>query len=989
MRNIILLLSVFMLSSLAFSQELKGTILDETGIPLAGANIVCTVSKNFTTTDFDGNFTIKVSKDDKIMITYIGYKSMELKPVFPTMSITMQPEATSLDEVVVVGYGTRKAIDATMSVAKVKADELSKQKVLNPTQAIQGKLPGVTIISSDQPGAAQFISIRGVNSVSSSLTPLYVVDGIRQDNINNLNPSDIESYEVLKDASALAIYGTQASNGVILITTKKGKGDLKVSTESYFGYRTPLKMVEMAGSNLYAQYTNLANQTVTISQDQPVNTNWFKEVMQPGMYNSNDFNVSGSTDKMNITFSANNYYETPIIKGYKYNRTTFRLFDEFKPNEKVKFTTSLNVGFTKINPKSVYALTTAYRQAPIVPVYYADGKYGMPFVGSNGFVEQAGNRVNNLGNPVKDLDFQLEQSKNLNLLGSFSTEVKFFEFLKFTGSFGGEVNNWRGYYFDKREESYLAENPSETIYTGEHVNALTKNRSNSFKYNISNFLTFNKVIKENHDLELMGGMDLISYNGGEYLGGTRYDIDPTEENYWSFNFSNNAENQSTWGGQSTEVHQMSFYGRIQYKLMDKYLLTGNFRRDGTSQFLPDRRWGNFPSFGLGWIISKENFMQDVVFLNMLKLRGGWGIIGNANIPSNIFSFAFNTTGYPFGGAPQPYVTDGSAIDPDLSWEETSETSLGVDFEMFDHKFKGSIDVYDKLNQNAIMYLRGVSSTGEESSVPKHAGEISNKGIEVSMDWTNKINENMNYNFGIAYSYNKNELKKLFKNINEQTFGGLGNGQSVRVVNQDAVGHPVGSYYLYDYAGIDDSGNMLYYTSDGDMVLQDALTSSDKKFMGTAMPSNVLGFNFGFTYKKVSISLQGYGTQGAKIYNGKKAQRWGGENIELSIAQDFWSPFNTDSNNPAPFNYVPVASSYYLESGDFIRINNINLSYNISEVKNLIKGGQLYLNVINPFIYQKYSGFSPEISGDYYNNVGIELGAYPTLRSFVMGLKLNF
>jgi hypothetical protein len=378
---------------------------------------------------------------------------------------------------------------------------------------------------------------------------------------------------------------------------------------------------------------------------------------------------------------------------------------------------------------------------------------------------------------------------------------------------------------------------------------------------------------------------------------------------------------------------------------------------------------------------------------LLKLRGGWGRLGNQNVPLNNQSFSSGNSSYLGGSILYEGTTINSQVDPSLSWEITEESSAGLDFELLDSRLKGSVDVYDKKTTNVILNTIPYTTSGVSSASPAHVGEVSNKGYELALRWDDKINDDLSYWIGGNYSNNKNELKSI-KNATLSPINGgdLGNGQITKLLDNTSVGQPLGSFYMYEYAGFDSTnGQQLYFTADGDRVIQDALAIADKKYVGSILPTATFGVTLGVNYKNFDVSVDGYGTSGSKVYNGKKAQRFSGENIEESLATDFWSVNNTTASNPGAFNQVPVASTYYMESGDFFRINNITLGYKIPLKGEFISSCRIYVNAINPFITQKFSGFSPELNGngDPYGTQGIELDAYPTLRSFVIGANLKF
>ena len=410
MRNFIFsFLALILLPAYMSGQVIKGKVSDKNGIGIPGAIIVAVDSKTNASTDFDGNFEIRAAEGEILQISMLGFQPNSIAATSNLMRIVLQEDQDmQLDEVVVIGYGTRKVIDNTASITSLKAEEISKTKVLNASQAIQGKAAGVQVISSDLPGSSPTVVIRGLGTAIGGRTPLFVVDGMPTENINNINTNDITSYEILKDASSLAIYGTRAANGVIIITTKKGKGDkVSVEFESFAGFREPLKKVKMAGSNKFSHYSNSALQSTTFSQDQPVNTDWFDAITRTGSYTQNNVSVSGSTENIKYFFSMGNYEEKGILNGLDYSRTTFRNNNEYKISKKLTLNQNFSLGSTNSSPKPLGAFTTAYKQSPIVPVFFPDGQYGVPLVGENGFAGTSGSLFNNVGNPVAQLDFQI------------------------------------------------------------------------------------------------------------------------------------------------------------------------------------------------------------------------------------------------------------------------------------------------------------------------------------------------------------------------------------------------------------------------------------------------------------------------------------------------------------------------------------------------------------------------------------------------------
>ncbi|MFB9080028.1 SusC/RagA family TonB-linked outer membrane protein [Flavobacterium procerum] len=1010
MKNFIFsFLALLLLPAYMSGQSIKGKVVDSNGVGIPGAIIGAADSRTSADADFDGNFTINAKVGELLKVSMLGFDAVTVPATAAPMTITLKESGdTVLKDVVVIGYGTRKKIDNTSAITSLKAEDVTKTKVLNASQAIQGKAAGVQVTSSDAPGSTPSVVIRGLGTALGGRNPLYIVDGMPTENINNINTNDITSYEILKDASALAIYGTRAANGVIIITTKKGKGDkVTVEVESFAGFRKPLKTMKMANSDQYVAYTNAAPGTINyFAANQPYNTNWFDEITRTGSYSQNNVSISGASENVKYFFSAGNYEEKAVLNGLDYSRINFRNNNEYKISKRV--TLNQNFSFTSANssPKPLSAFTNAYKQSPIVPVYFSTGQYGVSFRNSDDVAGPTGEKgaFNNVGNPVSQLNFYDEQQRSITLQGGLRLDYEIIDGLKFTSQFNGEFYTWKQYNFEDTKNIWLAADPTRTedkYLSTANTNLLTRGREQYFNWNLTNYFTYNKVFASIHDVELTGGMEVSVKGPREKLSIVRKNVNPNS-NYWSLYNEKDAKGVDYAGNvvnlydiKFNESRLASYFGRFQYKLMDRYLLTGTIRRDGSSNFAKDYRWGTFPSFGAGWIVTKENFLSDVKGVDMIKLRGSWGKLGNQNVPLNNQAYNSGLNSYLGGSILYEGTTISSQIDPSLSWEITEEASVGIDFQLLNNRLSGSFDYYDKNTNNVILNTKPYPTSGITLATPAHVGEVSNKGYEIALRWDDKINDQFSYWVGGNFSHNQNKLAGLKDLELSPVIGGnLGNGQNTKILDKTSVGQPLGSFYIYEYAGIDPAnGDMLYYDASGAKVVQDDLDlTKDRKYVGSILPKVNYGVTLGLNYKNFDFSVDGYGTGGAKVYNGKKAQRFSGENIEASLARDFWTLANADASNPAPFNQVPVASTYYLESGDFFRINNITLGYKLPlNETSFVNYCRIYVNAINPFITQKFSGFSPELNGDGnpYGTQGVELDAYPTLRSFVIGANLKF
>jgi len=898
-----------------------------------------------------------------------------------------------MTEVVLIGYGTRKAGAITGSVSQIKAADIVRTPAQSAIQAIQGKAAGVNIVTNDEPGGNPSIRIRGLGTVTGARDPLYVIDGIETSSLNGINPNDIASIDILKDASSLAIYGQKGSNGVIIITTKKGKvGDIKVSYDGYYGQKFIQRKVDMADSYRFAYYNNTAQGNPNhFNSNQPNNTNWLDEITDTGEMMSNSISLSGASDNATYYFGASNYKEKGILNGTQFERTnvisnnTYKLF-----NERLKISSFLNLSTTKSTPKPVSAFTNAYKQSPIVPVRFENGRWGAPLRNpATGLIDIAGSdRFNNVANPVAQLANFHEENRGTTIIGSINAELKIMDYLKFNSNFGATAFWGKGYTFTPTRELYLTANPTRTVqdYINQNsrnpiINTLQQRRDTNYRWNWDNYFTFNKTFADDHNVTVVAGLSRSTTNISEFLNATRLDV-PEQSNYWNLGLSSNnievapgsvAQNSST-----TPIVSVAYFGRAEYDYKGKYLFSGSLRREGISAFAEDKRFEIFPSVSAGWVLTSEDFMSNVKFLNNFKIRGGYGEVGNANA-STLNTILFNTGyNYAFGAGQVIYPGNNVPfqVDPNLTWETMKEIDLGFDFAVMDNRLTGSFDYYNRKTENVILPV-AVPTVLSPEPVLLNSGTVSNKGIEFSAKWQDNIGNDFNYWVAGNVSHNKNELEEVTSSFFGDYIGGsLNNGQYTKQVLE---GHPLGSFYVYETTGFNSDGGFTY--------------SDQRVVAGSYIPTVTYGFNFGASYKGFDMSVDAYGVGGNKLYNGKRAQRMGGENIENALLENFWLPSNPNAVNPRPSNLVPRASKYYIENGDFLRINNITVGYTLPDFFDGIDKVRMYITAINPFLFTNYSGFSPEVVGNDNANplgtAGIELDAYPTNKTFLFGINIGF
>lgn len=987
MKKYFALLLVLFLSASVHAQLINGSIVEENGAAIAGASVINTNTQVSVVSDFDGNFTIAAKSGDKLQINFIGFIS---KTVVATAKIKIElvQEVSALNEVVVVGYGTKKAGAITGSVSQIKATDIIKTPSQNAMQAIQGRAAGVNIVTNDEPGANPSIRIRGLGTLSGGRDPLYIIDGIETSSLNGLSPNEIATLDILKDASSLAIYGQKGSNGVVVVTTKKGRGEMKLTYDSFYGQKFIQRKVRMSDSYRYAYYNNSAlGSSSYFNFVQPNNTNWLDEITRTGEVQSNHISISGGDSRAKYYFGTTNYKEKGILNGTQFERTNVNSRNEFNwLDNKVKISPAINLSIVNNTPKPLSAFTNAYKQSPIVPVKFENGRWGVPLRNPDtGVIDINGSdKFNNVGNPAAELYYTNEQNKNVTLFGSIGAEIKLTKELKFTSNFGATFDWARGFTFTPSREIFLSQNATSDIedYSlSSPINTLQQRRSSSYRWNWDNFFSYSKTINKN-EFSFTLGMSRSTTAISEYLTGTRWNV-PEQSNYWSLNLSsyNNevAPGSVVSNSNSTPVVSIAYFGRLEYEFDSKYLLSATVRREGISSFLESKRWGIFPAISAGWIMSEEDFMKKISLVSYLKLRGGYGEVGNGNSLNSLnipvfasgYNYAFGANQNIFPGNNQPYQ-----VDPNLTWETMKEFDFGFDFRMVNDKLSGTFDLYDRKSSDVILPVR-LPSVLSPGLVTVNTGDVSNKGAELSLRWADKLTPNLNYWVSGNFSYNKNELTNVDNAYFSDYIGGsINNGQWTKKV---LVGEALGSFYVYQVTGINGDGNFTY--------------STDRVVAGSYLPKYTYGFSFGGNYKKFDFSVDAYGVGGNKVYNGKKAQRFGGENVEFDVLTDFWTPSNPIATNPTPFNSIPLSSTYYIEDGSYLRINNITIGYQFPKFYNKIDKVRAYVTAVNPFIFTKFSGYSPELSGgnnaDPLGNAGIELDAYPTNKTFLLGLNVSF
>ncbi|MFL9483301.1 SusC/RagA family TonB-linked outer membrane protein [Chitinophagaceae bacterium LWZ2-11] len=1021
-----LFLLTFLFINVLHAQDvitIKGKVSDKTtGQILANATIKVKSGSQNAITDDNGNYIIKAPSNAILVFAFIGYENLEIPVNNQTeISAILTASKINLDEVTVVsiGYGTARKKDLTGSVVNIKGDDLAMQPVATATQALQGKAAGVQIISSGAPGSSPSVRIRGTGSMLAGVSPLYVVDGVITDDITNINNADILSMDILKDASSTAIYGVRAANGVILITTKKGRaGKMQVSYDGTVGLKEAAHIINMAGSHQYVGYLNEASRYYGNSNDlvdtsllsTGYNTHWYDVILRQSLQQNNNLSLSGGSDKINYYLSAGYLTDEGIILNSKYKRFTLRSNNEYRISNKVKLSTLISYSNGILDDQDLNAAyANAYKAAPVIPSII-NGKYGNT------------SAFQNVGNPLLNIDKNYNRGNDNRLQGAAIFEYKPIKWLTYTSNIGIDMDFYNN---TKYVYQYFADGNTFINAGGNQqqpVSVLELTKNNSTKWLWDNTLTAAKKFGL-HDLRVMVGTTAEQYKFNR-LYGYRQNV-PAAQNQWYLDAGDatTAKNNSS-GDKWT---RNSYIGRINYGYNDRYLLTATFRADGSSRFPSGNRWGYFPSVALGWNVTSESFMKEQKIFSYLKVRASWGKVGNDQIPSSLY--------LPLASPNLPYGNMGSGIafnqitDPNLKWETTDEVDLGLDFTFFDKRLSGSIDLYNKKTNDALIYVNILATLGDaDGKYLTNAASIQNKGLELGLNWNDKIGKDWSYfvSGNVAFNHNQVVGLKSGQPLVDGSIGGQG------FVTLSPNGQPIGSFNVLQVTGIfqnqqeinnykNKAGVVIQPNArPGDFKYQDVdgngtIDANDRVLVGSYQPKVTYGINGGVSYKSFDLSIGTYGTGGGKIYNGKRALRAKDnqlDNIEADIVTNRWTVDNKSTTEPRATLSQWPASTYFVESSNFFRINNLTVGYTLPiSLLNRAKINKLriYASVQNLATFTKYKGFSPEFSAISASintiksdpnstanqtnlgitNAGVDINSYPTPRTWALGVNLSF
>ena len=965
--------------------NLSGTVTDESGMPLVGVSVVIKGTNKGVATDFDGKYSLTdVPKGAVLQFSSVGYQTTDVKANNSQLNIKLAEATQNLDEVVVVGYGTQKKGDVTTAITSVKTKDLEQRPVISAAQAIQGRAAGIQVVQPNgAPGAGLAVRIRGNTSISASNDPLYVVDGIPVQDISSIAPNDIESMQVLKDASSAAIYGSRAANGVVLITTKQGKrNEPKVSVNTYIGVSEIAKKIPSLNTQ---QYYELMNETKAVATATLAGltdkTDWYKETFRAGFTQNTQLSVSNASDNTKYYLSAGHTKEDGIIRSSFFERYNVRLNLETKMRQWLTFET--NLSYADYESNGIISGLGANRAGVVLSVintpHYApiwsektgeEGWYYYDFKGAN------------LSHPVENISRRADNLlKNNRFVGSGSAIVQLMKGLRYKSTLAIDR-------LSSKENRFT--DPKLTSYGRRNYGEAADIRKNNTLLTFDNILTFDKTFSK-HNLSLLGG---TSFTNAKMDASEMYATHFLTSDIKTLNAANKIGQGSITNAE--EWSMMSYLGRLSYNYDSKYLLTANFRADGSSKLAPGKRWGYFPSVSVGWRLSRESFLSNIEWLSELKLRGGWGQTGNQ---AGISSYAYlqrykiarqNWWGNGANANAMITLTPNSFSNPNLTWETTTQSNIGLDVALFKNRLAFAIDAYIKNTTNLLMEVP-LPATSPVPSIYRNEGEMTNKGIEFSVDSRNLTGE-LEWNTNFNISLNRNKLNKLslqkvyyYASTSEAT-----SEQVVRITE----GQPLGKFWGLISEGVDpQTGDIKYKDLNGD----GRITVSDKTYIGDPNPDFTFGFTNDFSYKNFTLSVFFQGSYGNDIYNASRIETEGmydGKNQSTAVLNR-WKKRGDITDIPRAVKGTDniKASSRWVEDGSYLRLKTLTLAYNLPTQalqQYGIRKVQPYLTAQNLWTLTNYKGFDPEVNeGLSGPTMGIDWGTYPQTKSFIFGLNIEF
>ncbi len=985
------------------AKTVTGTVTDVSGEPIIGANIRIKGTTTGTITDIDGNFSIEAKPQSVIEVSYIGYLTQEtVINNQKSIRFLLKEDTKTLDEVVVIGYGVQKKADLTGSVANINTEKLNTQSNANIGQALQGKIAGVDIVSQGgAPGSGTRIMVRGIGTLNNA-SPLYIVDGMYMNSIDHINPNDIASIDVLKDASSAAIYGSRAANGVIIVTTKEGsntEGKPIIDLSVNLGISTASKFLDMLDAKGWAEVTTIARQAIgkpaldmaTDLANKPDN-DWQDIMFRPALMQNYNLSVKGG-GKYSTYYTGLGYFnQDGIVKGTNYQRYNIQSKNDYKRGI-FSAGTNLIISFSHDKPLHQELrggmIGTILQSVPTLEKYddTREGGYG----GTYGDVV-------NIPHPLAIIDDNImdRYNENVKIFANLYAQIELFKGLKY------KLNLTPDFSFE-RYKNYL--NKYDFGLATNSITQLTERQRRRRNILVENLLTFDRTFGE-HKISALAGYTyqdsrfrhIQAYGEGLPQGLEEIDAATT----------NRSNEGNSWRSVLTSI-----LGRVFYSYQNKYLFTATIRRDGSSKFGKNNRYGYFPSFSLGWNVAEEKFMENVHWLDQLKLRGGYGVLGNQEIDNYQYSSTITTgINYPDGnGGLLQGAFPKNFANPDIKWKETAMTNVGIDFMAFNNRLSLTADYYVKNTKDILLTVPIPISSGGANDPIRNAGKIRNNGFEFNLGWMDQPNPDISYGINLIGSFNKNKV--IAMGSESGSIKGGSTNQNI-TTSETKAGYPIGGYWLISTAGYFNSQEEVdAYAKDGkkiqpaaepgDIKFVDAnndgvINDDDRVFQGSPFPDFTFALNGNMRYKNFDLSIGLQGVLGNKIYNATRQTLEDvtkGSNF-LASCLDYWTPENKNASHPRltwddPNRNTRAESDRYLENGSYLRLRSVQLGYTFPQTwfKGAIQHARVYINAENLFTITSYSGYSPDVNADNANYRGFDNFIYPTNRTFMLGLNVTF
>lgn len=985
------------------AKTVTGTVTDVSGEPIIGANIRIKGTTTGTITDIDGNFSIEAEPQSVIEVSYIGYLTQEtVINNQKSIRFLLKEDTKTLDEVVVIGYGVQKKADLTGSVANINTEKLNTQSNANIGQALQGKIAGVDIVSQGgAPGSGTRIMVRGIGTLNNA-SPLYIVDGMYMNSIDHINPNDIASIDVLKDASSAAIYGSRAANGVIIVTTKEGsntEGKPIIDLSVNLGISTASKFLDMLDAKGWAEVTTIARQAIgkpaldmaTDLANKPDN-DWQDIMFRPALMQNYNLSVKGG-GKYSTYYTGLGYFnQDGIVIGTNYQRYNIQSKNDYKRGI-FSAGTNLIISFSHDKPLHQELrggmIGTILQSVPTLEKYddTREGGYG----GTYGDVV-------NIPHPLAIIDDNImdRYNENVKIFANLYAQIELFKGLKY------KLNLTPDFSFE-RYKNYL--NKYDFGLATNSITQLTERQRRRRNILVENLLTFDRTFGE-HKISALAGYTyqdsrfrhIQAYGEGLPQGLEEIDAATT----------NRSNEGNSWRSVLTSI-----LGRVFYSYQNKYLFTATIRRDGSSKFGKNNRYGYFPSFSLGWNVAEEKFMENVHWLDQLKLRGGYGVLGNQEIDNYQYSSTITTgINYPDGnGGLLQGAFPKNFANPDIKWEETAMTNVGIDFMAFNNRLSLTADYYVKNTKDILLTVPIPISSGGANDPIRNAGKIRNNGFEFNLGWMDQPNPDISYGINLIGSFNKNKV--IAMGSESGSIKGGSTNQNI-TTSETKAGYPIGGYWLISTAGYFNSQEEVdAYAKDGkkiqpaaepgDIKFVDAnndgvINDDDRVFQGSPFPDFTFALNGNMRYKNFDLSIGLQGVLGNKIYNATRQTLEDvtkGSNF-LASCLDYWTPENKNASHPRltwddPNRNTRAESDRYLENGSYLRLRSVQLGYTFPQTwfKGAIQHARVYINAENLFTITSYSGYSPDVNADNANYRGFDNFIYPTNRTFMLGLNVTF